>query len=64
MITMQPAAQQYLLHGDTVQAVDALWTIARALGEQGNHAAAAREYQRALDLHGEQGSVQTLLPPY
>ncbi len=52
VITMQPAAQEYLLHGDTAQAVDALWTIARALGDQGNYAAAAREYQRALDLHG------------
>ncbi len=52
VITMQPAAQQYLLHGDTTKAMDAVWTIAQALAGQGNLVAAAKEYQRALDLLG------------
>jgi len=50
--TMQPAAQEYLLLGDTMGAVDALWTIANALGSQGNLSASTREYRRALDLLG------------
>ena len=50
VITMQPAAQAYLLMGDSMAAVDALWTIANALGSQGTVAAADREYRRALGL--------------
>jgi len=51
--TMQPAAQEYLLMGDTMAAVDALWTIASALGSQGNLVASTREYRRALELLGD-----------
>jgi len=50
--TMQPAAQQYLLLGDTMLAMDALWTIAGALGDQGNTVGALRIYRQALDLLG------------
>ncbi len=50
--TMQPAAQQYLLLGDTMLAMDALWSIADALGQQGNSQGALRIYKQALDLLG------------
>ncbi|MBL0043078.1 MAG: tetratricopeptide repeat protein [Flavobacteriales bacterium] len=50
--TMQPTAQQYLLLGDTMLAMDALWSIADALGKQGNTAGALRIYRQALDLLG------------
>jgi|GEM_PF-2455109 len=52
VLTMQPAAQEFLIKGDTTQAIDALWTIAQSLGRQGNHARAAHEYRRMLALLG------------
>jgi len=52
VLTMQPAAQEFLIKGDTTQAIDALWTIAQSLGRQGNHARAAHEYRRMLVLLG------------